>query len=218
MRRQSKFQRPVVSKDFGPLTFVGSENTMMPLPNQAIPKKDLRALMKARRAEASTVLPQAGGQLRDLVMQRLSLPPKSVIASYSPSGGEIDPGPLAEALRREGHVIVLPVIAERGHRLLFRRYAVGDPLTTNSFGIAEPLPAAELLEPSILFVPLLAFDRRRHRLGYGGGYYDRTLAALRKLHPLTAIGFAFSCQEIQAIPEEKHDEALDVITTELEIF
>jgi 5-formyltetrahydrofolate cyclo-ligase len=85
-------------------------------------------------------------------------------------------------------------------------------------GIPEPLPTAPQLEPDILLVPLLAFDKNRNRLGYGGGFYDRTIAYLRQFQPLMAVGIAYSFQEVENVPTGTHDIALDQVVTEVNVF
>jgi 5-formyltetrahydrofolate cyclo-ligase len=99
--------------------------------------------------------------------------------------------------------------------LQFRRWSPGDPLRTVQWGIREPAEAAPVVEPDVLLVPLLAFDRGGHRLGYGGGYYDRTLRALRSRRPVTAVGLAFAEQEVDAVPHLDYDERLDWVLTPL---
>ncbi|MDB5643970.1 MAG: 5-formyltetrahydrofolate cyclo-ligase, partial [Hyphomicrobiales bacterium] len=96
-----------------------------------------------------------------------------------------------------------------------RQWDEGEPLIKASLGLLEPSPAAPALSPSVLLVPLAAFDRRGHRIGYGRGFYDRALAALG---PVTTIGIAFATQEIPTIPDEPHDHPLDFVVTEQEII
>ena len=123
--------------------------------------------------------------------------------------------PLLARLARLGCVVALPSVVSSGEILLFRRYRPGDPLLTGSHGTREPLPGAPLVSPDVLIVPLLAFDRAGHRLGYGGGYYDRTLRALRASSSIRAVGLAYAFQEVEAVPAEPFDEKLDMIITEL---
>jgi len=98
------------------------------------------------------------------------------------------------------------------------RLPAGDPLRQAAFGLHEPLTSSPQVEPANLFVPLCAFDRRGNRLGYGKGYYDRTLAGLARQGPILAIGLAFSAQEADRVPTEPHDQALDYIVTETAII
>jgi 5-formyltetrahydrofolate cyclo-ligase len=134
-------------------------------------KRALRAAMKTRRAEAARQNPDAAEALRDLFLKSIALPEKSIVSFYIARDSEIDPAPLADALRVEGHVLCLPVVEAHGAKLLFRCYAAGDSLVPQgALGIPEPLAATPRAEPDVLLVPLLAFDRKLHRLGYGGGY------------------------------------------------
>lgn len=181
-------------------------------------KRDLRQIMKDRRAQAQIENPDAPAALRDCVLKQIPFPPRSIVGSYSAIGSEINPAPLAEALRAMGYIIALPVVAGEGRPLLFRRHEPGDPMELSVTGIAEPASSAPAVEPDILLVPMLAFDRRRHRLGYGGGYYDRTIEHLRRRKPLVTIGLAFACQEIPGIPTGAHDVRLDKIATEIQAF
>jgi 5-formyltetrahydrofolate cyclo-ligase len=99
-----------------------------------------------------------------------------------------------------------------------RAWTFGAPLASGVWGIREPTPAAPEVFPDILIVPLLVFDRRGHRIGYGAGYYDMTIARLREMKPVTAIGFAFAAQEIDVVPTTPRDARLDLVLTEREII
>lgn len=181
-------------------------------------KTALRRAMEKRRAAAQAKNPGAALALRDNFLKSLRLPPGCIIAAYNARGSEIDPAPLADALRAKRHPIALPVIMGRGEPLAFRLHNPGDPLVTNAFGIGEPGPASPFIEPDVVLVPLLAFDARGHRLGTGAGYYDRTLPDLRRQKPVLAVGLAFADQQGPEIPVESHDIRLDRIVTELEVF
>jgi len=181
-------------------------------------KRDLRLVMKDRRANAYAENPDAGSALCTQLLKHISLPSQAVVASYQAFGNEIDTVPLVEALRSRGHRIALPVVVGKGQALLFRCYEAGDQLAVGSFGMEEPLSSAPTIQPDVLLVPMLAFDRRLYRLGYGGGFYDRTLQQLRRQKRILALGVAFSCQEVLDVPHGTHDVRLDKITTELEAF
>lgn len=140
--------------------------------------------------------------------------PGMVVAGYWPMGDEIDPRPLMECLAGRGCPLVLPVVTARGRPLSFRRWDVGDLLEDGPHGTLHPLADAPELVPDILLVPLLAFDAGGYRLGYGGGYYDRTLAGLRAQGRVTAIGLAFAAQRVAAVPRDHHDQPLDLVLTE----
>lgn len=117
------------------------------------------------------------------------------------------------ALQARGHPLCLPVVTDKVGALAFRAWAPGDPLVEGVFGTQVPHPDRPAVEPTILLVPLLAFDRAGYRLGYGGGYYDRTLAALAHNRP-TSIGLAFASQEVNTLPHEAHDRRLNWVITE----
>ena len=141
-------------------------------------------------------------------------PPSSAIVSgFWPLGGEIDIRPLLERLHARGHPIVLPATPPRGQPLSFHRWTPGSAMRRERFGTLAP--EGEPMRPDWLFVPLLAFDRRGHRLGYGGGYYDRTLAGLPGA---VAIGCAFAAQEVAEVPTGAHDMRLAAVATEAEAF
>jgi 5-formyltetrahydrofolate cyclo-ligase len=134
-----------------------------------------------------------------------------VVAAYHPVRSEFDCMPLARRLAADGWILALPVIAGDAP-LQFRQWRLGAPLQPGPFGIPEPVDGAPLV-PDVLLVPLLAFDRRCYRLGYGGGHYDRTLAALRGQGGAIAIGLAFDAQEVARVPVCPYDERLDWILT-----
>lgn len=133
-----------------------------------------------------------------------------VLAGYMPMRTEIDP--LAAMTAHAGPVGV-PVIIGAGQALRFRAWTPGAAMVAGDFGALIPL-TGDWLVPRVLIVPLLAFDRQGFRLGYGGGFYDRTLQALRSTGPVTAIGFAFAAQEVDRVPTEPTDQKLDLIVTE----
>jgi 5-formyltetrahydrofolate cyclo-ligase len=133
------------------------------------------------------------------------------VAGYWPIRSEIDPRPLMSAL---GLLSALPIIDGPGLPLRFRTWRPGDPVQPGRLGTSEPGPDAAELVPDLVLVPLLAFDRRRHRLGYGAGFYDRTLAALRANGPVLAVGVAFAAQEVPDVPIDSWDEPLDLVLTE----
>jgi 5-formyltetrahydrofolate cyclo-ligase len=147
-----------------------------------------------------------------------SWPSSAVVGLYVPIKGEINPNGLGEALAARGHRLALPATPRLGQPLVFRAYAPGDTLVRGRMNIPEPSPEAPEIVPQILIVPPVAFDRRGYRIGYGAGFYDRTLPVLRAIHPVIALGFAFACQEVPAVPDEPHDVPLDMIATEAELI
>jgi 5-formyltetrahydrofolate cyclo-ligase len=141
-----------------------------------------------------------------------------VVAGYSPIRSEIDPVALLRTLAARGAQLALPSVLARGKSLSFRAWSPDDRLMLGPLGILEPSPAAAELVPDIMLVPLAAFDRAGHRIGYGAGHYDVTLAHLRKTKAITAIGVAFAVQEIKVVPMQPHDVALDYVLTEKRTF
>jgi 5-formyltetrahydrofolate cyclo-ligase len=142
----------------------------------------------------------------------------TIVSGYWPIRSELDPTPLMQKLAAQGARLALPAILGRGKSLLFRAWAPGDRLTMGPLGIMEPSPAMADVIPDIMLVPCAAFDRLGHRIGYGAGHYDFTLAHLRKVNPITTIGLAFAAQEIKAVPALAHDIALDYVLTERKTF
>jgi 5-formyltetrahydrofolate cyclo-ligase len=142
----------------------------------------------------------------------------TVVSGFWPMRSEIDPSPLMRQLAARGARLALPLVQGRGSPLAFRAYAFGDPLRRGTWGIHEPLPEATLLAPDLLIVPLAAFDRRGHRIGYGAGYYDMTIRELRAQKSIVAIGLGFAVQEISAVPATPRDERLDLVLTERELI
>lgn len=140
-------------------------------------------------------------------------PAPAVVSGFLAIGEEIDPTPLMQRLIGEGYRICLPVMEGKGKPLVFRAWAPGEPLAETMWGIREPLPEAETLDPDVVLGPLLAFDTTGYRLGYGGGFYDRTLARLRTLKAIVSIGIAFDEQKVDAVPHVDYDERLDWILT-----
>jgi 5-formyltetrahydrofolate cyclo-ligase len=168
-----------------------------------------RAELAARDAPAS-----AGRKAAACLREAIAIAPGSRVSAYWPMGDEIDPRPLIEDLHAAGCAIGLPVIAGKGLPLLFRRWTPETRFVPGGFKTQVPEPGNPELLPEILIVPLLAFDRGGYRLGYGGGFYDRTLARLRALGPVTAIGFAYAGQEVEAVPRAEYDQRLDWLATE----
>ena len=138
----------------------------------------------------------------------------TIVSGYSPIRSELDPAPLMRKLAEQGARLALPAVMARGKSLVFRAWSPGDRLTLGPLGILEPSPAKAELIPDIMLVPCAAFDRLGHRIGYGAGHYDFTLAHLRKAKPITTVGLAFAAQETKAVPALAHDVALDYVLTE----
>lgn len=178
-------------------------------------KPSLRTAARARRAGAAALFgARIGPILTANFMAAFSLPPRAVVAGYSPMRDEADIGPLLAALAARGHALCLPVVEAMAAPLGFRQWAPGDALAPGYQGIAEPAAGAAVAHPDVVLVPLLAFDRGGHRLGYGGGFYDRTLAGLRAAGSVLVVGIAFSAQQVDRLPGADHDQRLDAVLTE----
>lgn len=158
----------------------------------------------AERAEALNLLQGIGG----------------AVAGYWPMRSEADPRPILVGLKERGLSLALPAVVRReaahSSALEFRAWTPWEPIVPGGFGTLVPPEGAAILRPAALLVPLLAFDRRGARLGYGKGYYDRAIASLREAGALVAIGIAYAAQEVDAVPTEPHDMLLDAILTERE--
>ena len=142
--------------------------------------------------------------------------PGTVVAGYMPMRSEIDPRPLMHALAARGARLALPVVVARDAPLLFRAWRAHDALVAGPFGTNHPEDHIDDVVPDILLVPLGAFDRVGHRIGYGGGYYDRTLQKLRGATTIVAAGVAFAIQEVETVPASHHDAVLDLVLTDIE--
>jgi len=144
------------------------------------------------------------------------VPAGAAVSGYWPMRSELDPRPILTALSARGHPLCLPVVAGKARPLVFRAWHPGDALVAGGYGTQVPDAGQEVVVPHLLLVPLLAFDRAGYRLGYGGGFYDRTLAALRAAGPVVAVGLAFCAQEVDTVPHDATDARLDWIVTEAE--
>ena len=148
----------------------------------------------------------------------VAIKPGAVVSGFMPMKSEINPVPLMRKLADAGATLALPVVAGKGKPLIMRAWSLGEPLASGVWGIREPKPEAPEVFPDILIVPLLAFDRRGHRIGYGAGYFDMTIAALRARKPVVAAGIAFAAQEIAEVPTTPRDARLDLVLTERELI
>ncbi len=144
----------------------------------------------------------------------IAITPGVIVSGFMPMKTEINPLPLLKKLAEAGARLALPAIDGRGKPLIMRAYAFGNELARGQWGIREPKPDAGDVAPDIVIVPLAAFDRAGNRIGYGAGYYDMTLAALRAKKKVTAVGIAFAAQEMSQVPVTPRDERLDLVLTE----
>jgi len=146
------------------------------------------------------------------------VPAGTRVSGFMPLKHEINPIPLMQTLANAGACLALPVVIERGKPLMMRAFAFGDPLLSGVWGIRELGPEAPEVFPDIMIVPLLAFDRSGHRVGYGAGYFDLTINALRAHKTVLAVGIAFAAQEIHQVPATPRDARLDLVLTEQEVI
>jgi 5-formyltetrahydrofolate cyclo-ligase len=177
-------------------------------------KKALRERMRAWRQElGQQAVVRAAESVAAHGLGFLQPQPAAVVSGFASLPDEFRLWPLLRALYGQGYRLALPVMQGKGNPLLFRAWAPGDAMDSGVWGIAEPKTDKAALEPDILLVPLLAFDAEGWRLGYGGGFYDRTLRGLRARKPLVAVGIAFDEQRVDAVPHLDYDERLDWVLT-----
>ena len=190
----------------------------METPETAAWKTRERQSAAARRAAAHAALPEAGTALAARFHENVHLPRGAGVSGYWPLDGELDVRPLLHQIHQAGHPLGLPVVTGKAQPLLFRQWSPGAPLIQGRFKVMTPPEGAPENEPQVLLVPLLAFDREGFRLGYGGGFYDRTLEMRRRQahsgHPVIAIGIAYAAQEAENLPRGPFDQRLDWIVTE----
>ncbi len=178
-------------------------------------KSELRARMKRKRVTLQSLYPRSGTQLSARFPAELLTRPGLVIAGYRPIQSEIDPTALMEKLKSRGAQLCLPVMQEDKKPLMFRAWTPGDELNFGNFDVEEPLETALPVTPEIVLLPLLAFDKKGRRLGYGGGYYDRTLKAMRAANPhVCAVGLGYAAQQLDKVPTDGGDQSLDWVLTE----
>ena len=181
-------------------------------------KAALRAEALARRDALPAAMRQAAAEAIAARGLPIEVTPGTIVSGFMPMKTEINPLPLLRKLADAGVQLALPAIAGRGKPLIMRAWKFGDPFKAGQWGIREPVPEAPEVKPDILIVPLAAFDRAGHRIGYGAGYYDMTINALRAKKKVVAIGIAFAAQEIAKVPATEHDARLDLVLTEREVI
>lgn len=170
-------------------------------------KADRAKLLPAQKAAAANAVAELGLSFLP------PLSPSATVSGFAPLVDEFRLWPLLRRLAADGVALALPVMQGKGKPLLFRAWQPGDQTAPGVWGIAEPTPEKAQVEPDILLVPLLAFDLAGWRLGYGGGFYDRTLRRLRAMQPVLAVGIAFNEQRVDAVPHLDYDERLDWVLT-----
>lgn len=197
-----------------PRSFSSQEQSELATPQHLVQRK--AALRAEQRRRRRAVAPSGAAEaVADLLIAGFRLPQGGIVSGYWPLADELDPRPTMTRLATLGHPLALPRVQGRGRPLVFHVWRPGDPLFAGPFEVMEPAPDAPLARPRILLVPLLAFDRRGRRLGYGAGYYDLVLRELRALSPPPlAIGVAFAAQEVDAVPTGPRDQPLDAVVTD----
>ena len=181
-------------------------------------KADLRREAAARRDGLPAEERRAAAEAIAARAFPLPVAPGAVVSGFMPMKSEINPLPLLQKLADAGARLALPRIVGRGHPLSMRAWQFGAPLERGQWGIREPRADAPEVDPDILIVPLLAFDRAGYRLGFGAGYYDMTITALRARKTIAAVGIAFAAQEVPAVPRTERDARLDLVLTEREVI
>ena len=190
----------------------------MSISSDAPLKDELRAAALARRDALSAEQRADAAAAIAARMPPLDITSSTVVAGYAPIRSEIDPVPLMQSLAGQGAALAMPAISRPYAALAFRAWKPGESLVRGASGTYEPSANIVEVVPDIVLVPLAAFDRAGHRIGYGAGYYDRTLEALRRQKTLVAIGLAFTVQEIPQVPALPHDVRLDYVLTETDLF
>jgi len=180
-------------------------------------KADLRARALAKRDALAAEARAAAAETIAARPFPLDVAGK-IVSGFMPMKSEINPLPLLRKLAEQGAKLALPAIAGRGKPLIMRAYVFGDDLARGQWDIREPKPEAPEVAPDIFIVPLACFDRVGHRIGFGAGYYDMTINALRAKKKVTAIGIAFAEQEIPRVPATPRDARLDLVLTEREVI
>jgi len=181
-------------------------------------KIELRRAALALRDALPTAERQAAAETIAVRPFPIAIKPGMIVSGFSPMKSEISPLPLLRRLSDAGASLALPVVQGRGKPLIMRAWHFGAPLKSGQWGIREPMPPAPDVKPDILIVPLACFDRQGHRIGYGAGYYDITIAALRARKNVVAVGIAFAAQEIPQVPATERDARLDLVLTEREVI
>lgn len=181
-------------------------------------KRELRTRSAQRRATAANDSPTAVHDANVLLAEAVGAQATDIVAGYRPIRSELDPTPAMQLAARQGATLCLPAVTARDAPLVFRTWQPGDPLRIGAYRVEVPTRDQQC-EPTVVIVPLLAWDRQGGRLGYGGGFYDRTLRELRSRGTIrAAIGLAYAAQEVAEVPRTSTDQLLDAVVTELEVI
>jgi len=172
----------------------------------------------ARKRARDAAGPDAAARLANNLISCIAPTSGQIVSGFLSIGSEVDLSAAFAVLRGFGCRICLPCVIAPRTPLVFRLWDEGDALIVEPFGTRAPAPEAQVVDPDILLVPLLAFDQAGYRLGYGGGFYDRSLEALRQRKSVLAVGVAFEGQRVDAVPRGPHDQPLDWVVTEAGAF
>ena len=181
-------------------------------------KKIFRKAAKATRLEAFNRTPNAGSLIAQQIIEQIDIPPNSKVSGYWPLAEELDTLPTLQALHNAGHQVLLPVMQGAGKPLVFATWDPGDTLVAASFNTLAPAADKPRLVPEVMICPLLAFDRKGYRMGYGGGFYDRSIAQIQTSQELLTIGVAFAAQEVESIITGPYDMPFHTIVKEQEVI
>ncbi|MEM8952037.1 MAG: 5-formyltetrahydrofolate cyclo-ligase [Pseudomonadota bacterium] len=186
------------------------------LPNLADQKADLRKRCYARRIAIDAAdYDLAAKAVAASIDREVDIDASAIVAAYWPLPGELDPRPALNALIKRGAAGALPRMVGDGKPVVFHEWKPGDRLLEGRFKVMEPATEAAVVSPTVVLVPLLAFDMACRRLGHGKGYYDRTIQALKESDPgVRAVGVAFAAQEVERVPTDAYDQTLDMVITE----
>ena len=199
--------------------FATSTAKARPIDPLAQRKREQRQQAQRNRQRAHARLgDSAGARLMDSYFAHVATAPGAIVAGYAPIRDEIDVLPLLCALAARGHGCALPVVTGRESPLAFRAWAPGATLTEAAFGVGVPPSSSPEVTPDVVLVPMLAFDAACRRIGYGAGFYDRTLVGLRAGGAVLAIGIAYADQQVDEVPADAHDQLLDMIVTERSVI
>ena len=188
----------------------------MNLPSLADQKADLRKRCYARRIAIDAAAAEAAAKAVAASIDReVNVDASTIVAAYWPLPGELDPRPALNALIKRGAAGALPRMVGDGKPVVFHEWKPGDRLVEGRFKVMEPASDVPIVSPTVVLVPLLAFDAACQRLGHGKGYYDRTIQALKENDPrVRAVGVAFAAQEVERVPTDAYDQTLDMVITE----
>ena len=206
---------PISDGGSGPVRFAAQFSAPMTISPMTIAedKKRLRREAEDLRHRLAWSTPDAAHAIAQNFSVAISLASDAIVAGYVPARGEADPSPLMERLRKEGYPLSLAGVAVKGQPLHFHLWRDNETMVRGAFSIMEAAPDWPSIIPNVLLIPLLGFDKNGYRLGYGGGYYDRSLDSLRMRSSVLAVGIAFAGQEM-VLPHDENDERLDWIVTE----